>query len=83
MMTEDGGEVDGEEPVNFQSQVDINKVPHMLGGDCTPLVRVVGEENFNRMLTEQEMHKAESNIVDPDAISYIKAPASKFENTST
>lgn len=83
LVSEGDSETDGKEPVHVQNDVDLIRVPQMLWEDLASLKWAIWEENVNQILVEQEMEEAKANMVDPDVVLYIEAPALHFKNAST
>lgn len=82
LVTDGDSATDNEEPVHVQSVVYLNRVPKCLGGSYTIQTSDRrGEHQKN--IDEQDGWDWVRTSVDPDAISYIEALASEFENVPT
>lgn len=76
-------ETNGKEPIHGRSEVDLNRVPLLLGKDITQFEWAATQENVNHILIEQEIEEAEANTTDADDVAYMEAPSTEFKNAST
>lgn len=84
-MDDDSSSDDGsnDESADAPTDVDLNRVPIMLGHERTQFEQMVEPENVHRQLTDEEIIAAETVALNPDSIQYMEAPVPEFENAST
>lgn len=84
-VDDDSSSDDGsnDESADAPIDVDLNRVPIMLGQERTQFEQMVEPENVHRQLTDEEIIAAETVALNPDSIQYMEALVPEFENAST
>lgn len=63
-----GDDGSNDESTDAPTDVDLNRVPMMIGQECTQIEQTVEQENVHRQLTDEEITAAETVELDPDSI---------------